>query len=65
MNASLWLIIIGPWLLFAACVLIAGRRRLRGYTAWWVPLLGIAATFVLFVISEVILYAGADQLFRG
>ncbi|MCU1422870.1 MAG: uncharacterized protein JWN36_2521 [Microbacteriaceae bacterium] len=62
MNASLWLIIIGPWVLFAASVLVAGRRRLRGYTAWWVPLLGIAATFVLFVISEVVLYAGTDQL---
>jgi hypothetical protein len=63
METAGWLIIIGPWVLFAVSVLVAGRRRLRGHTAWWVPLLGIAATFVLFVISEVILYAGADQLY--
>jgi hypothetical protein len=62
MEGSAWLIIIGGFALFALSVLAAGFRRARGGTAWWVPLLGIAATFVLFAISQVMLYAGADQL---
>ena len=62
MAAAGWTAVIGPWVVFAGSVLLAGRRRLRGRTAWWIPLLGIAAIVVVAIISQVMLYAGADQL---